>query len=62
MIGAEAHPLYKFLTKEKKGILGTSGIKWNFTKFLIDREGNVVERFAPTTKPDDLRAPIEKLL
>jgi glutathione peroxidase len=60
--GAQAHPLYKFLTHEKRGILGTAGIKWNFTKFLIDRAGNVVGRFSPLTKPQDIAARIEKLL
>lgn len=63
--GTEAHPLYKYLKGEKSGILGAIGlgaIKWNFTKFLIDREGKVVERFAPTTAPADLAPEIEKLL
>jgi glutathione peroxidase len=60
--GPNAHPLYKFLTKEKPGVLGTAKIKWNFTKFLIDREGRVVERFAPATKPEQLEAPISRLL
>ncbi|ADG10443.1 glutathione peroxidase [Caulobacter segnis] len=60
--GGDAHPLYKFLKKEQKGLLGTEAIKWNFTKFLIGRDGEVVERFAPTTKPEDLTAAIEALL
>ena len=60
--GAGAHPLYTFLKKEQKGLLGTEAIKWNFTKFLIGRDGEVVERFAPTTKPEDLSAAIEALL
>ncbi|PHY20241.1 glutathione peroxidase [Caulobacter sp. BP25] len=60
--GADAHPLYMFLKKEQKGLLGTEAIKWNFTKFLIGRDGEVVERFAPTTKPEDLKAAIEALL
>jgi glutathione peroxidase len=59
--GANAHPLYNFLKSEKSGLLG-SGIKWNFTKFLIDRSGRVHERFAPTTKPESLREKIEALL
>jgi glutathione peroxidase len=59
--GAHAHPLYNHLKSEKSGLLG-SGIKWNFTKFLIDRSGRVVERFAPTTKPESLREKIEALL
>jgi glutathione peroxidase len=60
--GPAAHPLYEYLKQEKKGILGSEGIKWNFTKFLIGRDGDVVERFAPTTKPADLSGAIEKLL
>lgn len=60
--GADAHPLYKYLKSEAKGVLGTEGIKWNFTKFLVDRNGRVIDRFAPTTKPEDLRGAIEGLL
>ena len=60
--GAGAHPLFAWLKKEKGGLLGLSGIKWNFTKFLIDRQGSVVARFAPTTKPETLTEPIEALL
>ena len=60
--GEDAHPLYRFLKKEQKGVLGTEAIKWNFTKFLIGRDGEVVERFAPTTKPEDLTVAIEALL
>ena len=60
--GADAHPLYKYLTREKRGILGTPNIKWNFTKFLIDRSGNVVARYGSTTKPEQIRPAIEKLL
>ncbi len=60
--GAEAHPLYKYLSKEAKGLLGTEAIKWNFTKFLIGRDGRVLDRYAPTTKPEDMRADIEKAL
>ena len=59
--GANAHPLYNFLKSEKSGLLGPA-IKWNFTKFLIDRSGHAVERFAPTTKPQSLRDKIEALL
>jgi glutathione peroxidase len=59
--GAHAHPLYNYLKSEKSGLLG-AGIKWNFTKFLVDRSGRVVERFAPTTKPESLREKIEALL
>jgi len=60
--GPSAHPLYTFLKKEQKGLLGTEGIKWNFTKFLVGRDGEVVERFAPTTKPEDLKLAVEALL
>ena len=60
--GPSMHPLYRFLTESKPGLLGTRRIKWNFTKFLVDRDGYVVSRFAPATKPRDLAAPIEGLL
>jgi glutathione peroxidase len=60
--GDAAHPLWRFLKAAKKGILGTPAIKWNFTKFLIDRKGDVVARYAPLTKPETLEAPIAKLL
>ncbi len=60
--GDDAHPLFKWLRKEAPGLLGTEAIKWNFTKFLVDREGRVVERFKPTTAPADLAPAIEKLL
>lgn len=59
--GADAHPLYRFLKGEKTGLLG-SAIKWNFTKFLVDRTGHVVSRHAPTTTPEALRKEIEALL
>lgn len=59
--GADAHPLYKFLKKEQKGVLGTEAIKWNFTKFLIGKDGQVVDRFAPTVKPEDLKVAVEAL-
>ena len=59
--GDNAHPIYKYLTKAKGGII-TDAIKWNFTKFLIDREGNVVDRFAPQTTPESIEKEIEKLL
>ena len=59
--GSNAHPLYDYLKKEKSGLLGPS-IKWNFTKFLVDREGKVVARHAPTTAPDGLKKEIEALL
>ena len=60
--GARAHPLYKYLKDARPGLLGTEAIKWNFTKFLVDRDGEPVARFAPKTKPEDLEAPIRKLL
>jgi glutathione peroxidase len=60
--GAGAHPLYKALKSEAPGLLGTQAIKWNFTKFLIDREGRVLRRYAPMVRPEDLRQDIEPLL
>ena len=60
--GPHTHPLFKFLKSEKSGFLGTEAIKWNFTKFLLDREGNVVKRFAPSVAPADLSPEIERLL
>ena len=60
--GAGAHPLFAWLKQQKSGLLGLSSIKWNFTKFLLDRQGRVVERYAPTTKPSTLATPIEALL
>jgi glutathione peroxidase len=59
--GSDAHPLYKHLTKEASGILG-GAIKWNFTKFLVDRDGKVVKRFAPNTEPEKMTDKIEELL
>lgn len=60
--GDGTHPLYRFLKKEAKGLMGSEKVKWNFTKFLVNREGQVVRRYAPTAKPADIRADIEKLL
>ncbi|KPQ30331.1 MAG: glutathione peroxidase [Marinobacter excellens HL-55] len=60
--GEGAHPLFRFLKKEAKGLMGSEKVKWNFTKFLVNREGQVVRRYAPTAKPADIRADIEKLL
>ena len=60
--GAGAHPLYQFLKSEKPGVLGTEAIKWNFTKFLVNRQGDVVKRYAPNEKPEDLSTDIEGLL
>lgn len=59
--GENEHPLYTYLKQEKKGLMG-SKIKWNFTKFLVDRSGNVVKRYAPTVKPESLNKDIEKYL
>jgi glutathione peroxidase len=60
--GENAHPLFKHLTSEKKGLLGSEAIKWNFTKFLIGKDGKVIDRYAPTTKPEDIAKDIEKAL
>jgi glutathione peroxidase len=60
--GDNAHPLFQKLKKDAPGILGTEGIKWNFTKFLIRKDGTVYSRYAPTTKPEELISDIEKLL
>jgi glutathione peroxidase len=60
--GTHAHPLYKYLKEARRGIVGTENIKWNFTKFLIDRDGEPVARYAPQTKPEELEEPIRKLL
>ena len=60
--GDAAHPLYQWLKKSAPGVLGTEGIKWNFTKFLVDRSGIVKERFAPLTTPADIEKVIVKLL
>ncbi|MBR0752249.1 glutathione peroxidase [Bradyrhizobium jicamae] len=59
--GSDAHPLYEYLKRERAGLLGSS-IKWNFTKFLVDRAGKVVARHAPTARPEGLRRDIEALL
>lgn len=60
--GSGAHPLWQWLKHEKRGVLGSEAIKWNFTKFLIGRDGRVLERYAPTTKPEALAADIERAL
>lgn len=60
--GERTHPLYQYLKQEGKGILGTEAIKWNFTKFLVDGHGHVVQRFAPNTEPEKLEKEIEALL
>jgi len=59
--GKDAHPIYEWLKKQQGGFL-TDGIKWNFTKFLLNKDGQVVDRYASTTKPEALQADIEKLL
>ncbi|MCG7565953.1 glutathione peroxidase [Pseudoalteromonas sp. CnMc7-15] len=60
--GADAHPLFSYLKQQAPGVLGSKAIKWNFTKFLVDQQGQVVKRYAPTTKPEAIRADIEQLL
>ena len=60
--GADAHPLFNFLKEQAPGILGSKKIKWNFTKFLVDQNGNVLKRYAPVTKPEDIRKDIDALL
>ena len=60
--GADAHPLYKYLKHAAPGVLGSGSIKWNFTKFLIDREGNVVRRYASADKPEKIEGDIQRLL
>lgn len=60
--GSEAHPLWKWLTAEAPGLLGSKAIKWNFTKFLVGRDGQVIKRYAPTDKPESLAADIERAL
>ena len=59
--GPDAHPLYQFLKKERRGFLFSESIKWNFTKFLINQQGQVVARFAPTTRPEKLVSSIKNL-
>lgn len=60
--GPDASPLYKWLKAEAPGLLGSTSVKWNFTKFLVDRDGHVAGRYAPTTRPEALRKPVEALL
>ncbi|HLK24924.1 MAG TPA: glutathione peroxidase [Caulobacteraceae bacterium] len=60
--GPKAHPLFAYLKSERAGMLGTQAIKWNFTKFLVDREGRVVRRFAPVDTPETISAAIEAIL
>ena len=60
--GTKAHPLFKWLTQEAPGVLGTTGIKWNFTKFLVGRDGKVIRRYAPSDKPEAMKQDIEAAL
>jgi len=60
--GPETHPLYRYLKKVRPGIFGTGRIKWNFTKFLVGRDGRVARRYAPSTQPKALSAAVEALL
>ncbi|MBJ9984942.1 glutathione peroxidase [Acinetobacter sp. S40] len=60
--GPEAHAIFRYLTREAKGILGSESIKWNFTKFLVSKDGKVLNRYAPTTKPESIEDDIEKAL
>ena len=60
--GADAHPLYQWLSKEAPGLLGSKAIKWNFTKFLVGRDGQVINRYAPTDTPESLAGDIEAVL
>jgi glutathione peroxidase len=60
--GSKTDPLYNFLKKEKTGVAGTSQIKWNFTKFLIDKNGKVVKRFSPQVESDEIESCLKKIL
>ena len=60
--GTDTHPLYRYLKREARGVLGSEPIKWNFTKFLVDRGGEVVKRYGSTTKPEQIEADIEAAL
>jgi len=60
--GANTHPLYQHLKSEAKGLLGSEKIKWNFTKFLVNKEGKVLKRYAPNLEPEEITADIEKVL
>ncbi|MGE0114307.1 MAG: glutathione peroxidase [Steroidobacteraceae bacterium] len=60
--GENAHPLYQYLKQQQPGVLGTQAIKWNFTKFLVDRQGQVIKRYASTDKPEEIAGDIEALL
>jgi glutathione peroxidase len=60
--GSNTHPLYKYLKHEAKGLLGSEAIKWNFTKFLVDKDGNVTKRYAPTDSPESIGKSVAPLL
>ncbi|MGG3470207.1 glutathione peroxidase [Neobacillus pocheonensis] len=60
--GVYTHPLFRYIREQTPGLLGINTVKWNFTKFLVDSKGNVIKRFAPTTKPSDIVKDIETLL
>jgi len=60
--GSEAHPLYAYMKKQARGVLGSKTIKWNFTKFLINKEGDVIQRYAPNDKPENIKVDIQELL
>ncbi|MCY8499815.1 glutathione peroxidase [Bacillus atrophaeus] len=60
--GAKAHPLFTYLTEQAKGMLGTKAIKWNFTKFVVDKKGNIVGRYSPNTNPKEIEDTVLKLL
>lgn len=60
--GDNSDPIFQFMKKEAKGVLGTESIKWNFTKFLISKDGHVIKRFAPDTEPKEIQADIEKAI
>jgi glutathione peroxidase len=60
--GTDTHPLYRHLKQAAPGLLGTEGVKWNFTKFLVDAQGKVIRRYAPTDKPESLARDVEAVL
>ena len=62
VFGPNQHPLFRLLTREKRGLFGSARVKWNFTKFLVDRSGRVVKRFAPTVRPEAIEAHIRRLI
>jgi glutathione peroxidase len=60
--GGDAHPLWQWLTAQAPGLLGTQAVKWNFTKFLVGKDGQVIKRYAPNDTPESIRSDIEKAL